>query len=185
MANLIVPTKATESLRGTTSDFVWPEGAYTGTFETADVKDLPQAADGSPFAGYLNAGDGGRRISLRLGDISAMEDQVAQETIGNRKWFVDLVVQDGDYSVETPYDQIPDGAWQLRRSVEMIANLAAALGEIQVLDDGLNVAVTDGFVENLESGAYTGQSIAFVVYHKKNKKNPDAPYQEISTFLAG
>jgi hypothetical protein len=185
MPNLIVPAKAAETLRRNASDFVWPEGAYAGVFETADMKDLPQAADGSPFAGYVAAGDEGRRLSLRIGNISAMEDQATAEQIGARKWFVDLVLQDGNYSVDTPYDQIPNEAWQLRRSVEMIANLAAALGEIQLLDDGQNAAVTDGFVENLEAGQYNNAPITFVVYHKTNKKDKDAPYQEIQTFLAG
>lgn len=177
MANLSIPTRNLESLRPQEVKFVWPEGAYRGTLESVERKDLPSTAAGEPFKGYLSAGNEGERLAIKLGDITPLE---SQGDVGARKWFVDLVIKDGTFTYGD-YDVLPKDAWQLKRSAEVIANLANALDQGTV--DGNNFVMNDGFVEALANGDFDNTEIVFVVAHSKKKDKDGNPYQEIDTFV--
>lgn len=176
MASLILPQSQIESLRGGSGDFEWPEGAYEGTFEKFEVKDLPATADGRPFAGYATTD--GTRLSVRLGDLKPLE---GQGEVGNRKYFLDLAIGDGEFSL-TNVDVAAQGVehWQLQKSAKLIGNLAMALGATSVDESG-NVAVNEDFLDDFIGGQYAGQRIGFVLYNRKAKNGKS--YPEIETFV--
>jgi hypothetical protein len=175
---LVIPTREAETLRNDSSNRLWPVGAWKGTIESSDMRDLPRSSKtGELFKGYV--GPEGERLALVIGENVPLD---GQGEVGGQKQFVDLVFVDGPYSLETtPYDSIPDEAWQLKRSARYVANLAAALGQITMLDDE-RAAVNDGFLEALKSGAYNGQEIGYVIYHRTGKDK--VTRAEIEMFIA-
>lgn len=177
MASIIIPAANIESLRGEASDFEFGEGAYEGTFETFEIKDLPAARDGSPFAGYATTD--GTRLSVRLGNLVPLE---GQENPGNRKLFLDIVLSDGEHNlsnVDVAARDVPH--WQLQKSARTLANLAMALGATHDVGDG-NLAIDEAFLDSFVEGAYTGQKIGFVLYNRTAKSN-GKKYPEFERFV--
>lgn len=175
---LVIPTREAESLRNDSSNRLWPAGAWKGSFESAEVRDLPTNKDGELFKGYV--GPTGERLALVIGDNEPLD---GQDAVGGQKQFVDIVLSDGPYSLEsTPYDAIPDEAWQLKRSARVLANLAAALGQITTLEDGESAAVAEGFIDALREGAYNNTDIGYVIYHRKGKDG--VTRAEVEMFIA-
>lgn len=155
-----IPRSAVNAqVAGAQSEFKFATGLYSGTLETFDYKDLPRAANGSPFAGYATTV--GNRLTIRLGDIEPLEEtSSSKDAIGNRKYFVDIVLSDGDLTIDTVDVNERDAAhWQLQGSAKIVATLAQALGETEEV--GEDVAITDGFLGALQNGAYAGTRIGF------------------------
>lgn len=176
MASLILPQQQIESLRGNGGDFEWPAGAYEGTFEHFEIRDLPATSDGRPFAGYATID--GTRLSIHLGNLTPLE---GQGDVGNRKYFLDLTIGDGEHSLTNVDVTAKDvDYWQLQKSAKLIGNLAMALGATKVTEDG-QVEVEESFLDDLMSGAYAGQKIGFVIYNRKAKNGK--LYPDIETFV--
>lgn len=190
MASFSIPVRAVESMSssGGSAPKTWPAGPWKGTIETVESRTLPATKDGRPFAGYVNTGDDGKRLSIMIGDNEPLD---GQDAVGAQKRFVDLVLEDGEYNFDN-VDPMARGhdAWQLQRSQLLATNLALALGQVEEDGEG-NVSIADGFLEALEAGAFNGLQVGFEIYHRKGKpkKNDDTGemetpiYAEIDTFF--
>lgn len=173
--SLVIPVRQAESLRNTERTLK-PAGTWKGTMEAFDVRELPRNKEGELFKGYV--GPEGRRLSITIGNNTPLD---GQGDVGGQKEFVDICIEDGPYSLDsTPYDAIPDEAWQLKASARVLANLASALGRIQMLDEE-NAVVADTFIDELEAGAFAGQDIAYKTYHRKGRDG--ITRSEIEVFL--
>lgn len=174
--SLVIPVRQAESLRNNERTLK-PAGTWKGTFESFEVRELPRNKEGELFKGYV--GPEGRRLSIQIGSNEPLD---GQEGVGGQKEFVDICLEDGSYSLDdTPYDKIPDEAWQLKASARVLANLAAALGKIELLDEE-NAVVADGFIDELESGVYVGKDIAYKTYHRKGRDG--ITRSEVEMFMA-
>lgn len=167
-----VPTRALDAQQKGPQEFKFATGLYAGTLESFSLKDLPAQADGRPFNGYATTS--GTRLTCRITDMEPLDDDASPKSdIGNRNYFIDIVMGDGDLTIENVDVNERDVAhWQLQRSALLVASLAAALGETQ--DDGAgNTVITDGFMEALASGGYVGTRVAFKLFQNaKGYVNP-------------
>jgi len=179
---IIVPLAQAESLVGG-DDRPFPPGPWQGVIEEVRTKPLP-SNNGQPFAGYETTD--GEILTLILGQNRPLD---GQEDVGNRKFFVDIVLRDGNRQMgevditerEVPY-------WQLQRSARIVANLARALGqveEVQMPDGSTAVAVMEGFVDALAAGQFDGTQIGFEIVHRnfKRKDGTAGVREEIKTFF--
>lgn len=157
MAAITIPTRSVNAQINGATEFKFASGLYAGTLENFEQKPLPSRADGTPFVGHATTD--GTRLSVRLGDIVPLEDTASQD-IGNRKFFLDLVLSDGDQDVTSVDTTARDVAfWQLQKSATLIATLAGALGEAIVDND--ETVVVDGFLDALIDGGYAGTRVGF------------------------
>lgn len=175
---LVIPSRDAEKLSSGGQNKLFPEGAWKGTVENSELRDLPTGKDGALFKGYV--GPTGERLSLTIGNNTPLD---GQDEVGGQKQFVDIVLQDGEYSLETtPYDAIPDEAWQLQKSARLVANLAAAFGQVTMVDGTEDLAVNDGFLETLRAGGFTGSEIGYVINHRTGRDK--VTRAEIDMFIA-
>lgn len=179
--SLAIPAREAESLRNTgTSNKLWPVGTWKGTFEDFSVRDLPTSREGVLFKGYT--GPTGERLAITIGENQPLD---GQDDVGGQKRFVDITLRDGPYSLETtPYADIPETSWQLKASARVLVNLAAALDQIDMVGEGdeSQCVVKDGFVDMLRDGAFKGQDIGYVIYHRKG--GDGVTRAEIDMFIA-
>lgn len=167
-ARIIRPLSEFEDLRPK-QDEPFPAGDWRGTIERVTTR-TPD------FLHKLSTQDLERRgytspdvetFSIQFGNIRPLNSN--QEDVGNRKFFSpDITLRDGIYSVE---DELPRelGARRLYTSGNVVANLAQALGQIEVVEgpDGRpSGAVAEGFLAALLDGQFDGAELIFSVYHR-------------------
>ena len=181
------PVKQVEDLAkgGGSGNQPFPEGAWQGTIESTRVRNLPFLAgkDTADLAKQGYTSEDVEVVSLQIASNTPLEGQAE---VGNKKFFTpDIVVRDGAFSINDA--EIPKEAWQLAKSQDKIINLARALSATETVEvDGvLNLMVTPDFVETLVEGGFDGQTIGYVVKHRKyNKKDGTTGTEEqVSSYL--
>lgn len=178
MPDIIIPARNASTLKQEGTEFVWTDGAYRAIIEKSEVRELPQMRD-RIFAGYIS--DEGERLTIVLGSIEPLENQPSP---GQRKFFIDLVLQnvgaDGTvWSIEN-FADAPKEAWQLDRSAKFIANLAGALGAAEQVDEN-TLRIPDAFVQQLRDNAFAGNVIGINLYTNKGKNGKS--YTEVESFF--
>jgi len=161
---IMVPTSQAEAPIGEGNDTPFPKGSWSGTIDEIRTRDLPPWAD-TPGRGY--ASEDGVVLSIQFGSNSPLD---GQDDIGARKHFVDVVVRDGEETVETidVTDRDSD-SWMLQRGARLLANLGIALGETEELETENGATMTacaEDFRSNLEEGSFDGTNIAFGISHR-------------------
>ena len=160
---IIVPKATAENPVGG-GNRAFPEGTWNGTIEEVRSRGLPPWAGDNPKAGF--ASSEGEVLGVQIGQTQPLE---GQDDAGNSKCFVDFVVNDGGLSVNEIDPMEKDNpSWQMQRSAKLLASLALAVGAVEEVDG--NVVVAENFVDELRSGAFTGQRVMFVVFHDKMEK---------------
>ena len=175
MSQIMIPTSQAEAPVGDGSgDF--PKGSWCGIIDTVRIKDLPPWAD---VEGRGYGCDDGEVLSIQFGRNRPLD---GQDDCGEKKHFVDFVIRDGDETCET-VDVTDRGcaSWQLQKGTRMLANLGAAMGQTEVLEneDGESMTcLAEDFLDNLRSGAFDNEEVAFNVFHKswtKKAENGETP----------
>jgi len=158
------------------TDTPFPEGAWIGTIDTVRSREIPTDKDGNPFKGYTSSD--GELLSLQLGSNSS---QAGQDDVGNRKFFTDLCIQDGDMDLTTT---TTEEAWQLLNGRRNMTRLAIALGAAEMIGENgkTSWAYPSEFVDSLRAGDYDGMRVGFTVRHTTSKTNGKV-YENLSGFF--
>jgi hypothetical protein len=170
MTQIMVPKRRAETPVGN-GKFTQAEGSWKGTLDAVRVKPFPEFIgkdiDAGRQRGYVS-GDG-EILSLEIGGQEPLD---GQEDAGNRKFFVDLVIRDGDVEISAGPD-IPEKSWQMQKSAAMLANLAISLGEVEDVEvegaDGKSevyVQTKEGFFEALQEGVYNDRLLGYRLRHR-------------------
>lgn len=184
-ARIIRPVSQVEDLRPQQNE-PFPEGAWQGTIEEVRTRTLDFLQSRTPEQitrqGYTSPDV--TVFSLQIGNNRSLQDA---DGVGNRKFFTpDIVLQDGDWSVED--FEFPADAWQLRRSQNVLTNLAIALGQAERVetDQGPSYAVAEGFLTALLDEQFDGSDVGFIVYHRPwTSKNGKSGTEElVQTFTS-
>lgn len=161
------------------SNTPFPTGPWVGTIDYARSKDLPSNEKGEPFKGYTSTE--GEIIAIRMGSNEPLD---GQESVKNRKFFVDLCIADGEYDM-TNIDLADreHKAWQLQNGVRNLMRLAIALGSAQLEGDNGSSrwVISEGFVDSLRAGEFDGTRVGFEVRHSKAKN--DRIYENLGGFF--
>ena len=176
MGQIMIPTSQAEAPVGDGGSDVFPKGSWCGTIDQVRIRDLPPWAD---IAGRGYGCDDGEVLSIQFGTNRPLD---GQDACGEKKHFVDFVIRDGEETLET-IDVTDRGSdcWQLQKSARMFANLGAAMGQTEILENEEGESMTclaDDFLDNLKSGAFDNEEIAFNVFHKsyvKKAQNGETP----------
>lgn len=106
---------------------------------------------------------GGEILGIQLGSAVALAE--GQEDPGNQKIFLDLIVSDGDTSIDNVDLDAKDAGvgWGILKDTRMYANLALALG--QTFEDEGFVITSDDFLERLRNGEFNGHKVIATVTH--------------------
>lgn len=170
---IMIPQQQAERPRGSGASKTQPKGAWEGSIDEVRERSFPDWVDpvGRPKSGY--ASTDGEILSLQFGDQVPLE---SQEDYGKGKLFVDLVIRDGDTTLETVnVSDRNSKSWKLQEGARMLVNLAIALGQTETVDtdDGPMTAIREGFLDALRSGEYTGQRVGYIIYHGKPYEGKD------------
>lgn len=167
----------------TNSNEPFPAGPWIGTIDVVRSKTLPSTDTGAPFKGYTSTE--GEILALQLG---ANEGVDGQESVGNRKYFADLVIADGEFNLTNiDVSDRDHPAWQLQNGARNIMRLGIALGAAQMTGDNGSSRweLNENFVDQLRAGEFDGMRVGFEVRHtlsKKKYQNPVTGKMEARTF---
>ncbi len=143
-------------------DYTFPAGSFSGVLEEVREREIPTNAEGEPFAGWVSTD--GSVLGLQFGQMEPLDIDADP---GDRKFFVDITVRDGELALDdVDLEERGCPTWQLQRSARTVLNLFSATGHAVEDEEGF-VVVPDDALAELEAGKLNGLSIGLVIGNRK------------------
>lgn len=182
MTLISVPVDQAENPSGgKNSNTPFPAGPWTGTIDIVRSRAIPTNDNGQPYSGWQNTD--GEVLGIQIGGNTGMD---SQEGVGDRKFFVDLTVSDGQLDLtNVELNAFPYASWQLQKSAKRIVNLALALNVATLVEDNGASAwtVPDTFVDSLRNGEFNGMALGYDVIHRKTKSETRPVVDDLGKFF--
>lgn len=169
MTTIRVPDETLDQEVGTGGgEVAFPPNPYRATIRRTRRKNLgermTQAGATEPWAGYDSFDV--EQIGIEFKPVTPLDDPTGEvaETIGQRPYFLDLTIRDGEHQLGNidPSDNDVD-YWQLQQSYTRVAQLAAAVGALR------NGEIEDSFFDNLANGEFNGQEVILKITNRQGK----------------
>lgn len=168
---LRAPKGAVEQISGDGERFVFPAGNYAAVLEEVRIRDIPTNDAGESFAGFVSVD--GAVLGLQFGQLDPLD--VIEADVGDRKFFVDITLRDGELTLDdVDLDERGAAAWQLQRSARTLLNFFVATGHAHENGDG-TIEVSDEAIAELESGKLNGAAIGIGIL---NRRESAAKYKQ-------